>query len=240
MSRSKFLNFTRKFPVLKKLYLFYNIYFRNFKFLNNGSQFQEDKFILNKFPKSHKGIYLDIGSFHPTRHNNTYLLYKSGWQGINIDLNSLSIDLFNFFRPRDININAAISDQDSETKLYFIGDLNTQNTLDENQLNFLRNHHNIKEHEIKEKKIKTVKINSILNKYNYKNIDFLNIDVEGYELNILKTIEFDKINIKFLCVEMINHNDHSIENGRKIHALLKENKYEMIKKFDFNYIYQKS
>ena len=120
MSKSRFLNFTRKYPIFKKLYLFYNIYFRNFKYLNNGSQFQEDKFILNKFPKSHKGVYLDIGSFHPTRHNNTYLLYKSGWQGINIDLNSLSIDLFNFFRPRDININAAISDQDSEKKLYFI------------------------------------------------------------------------------------------------------------------------
>ena len=113
MSKSKFLIFSKTFPLFKKLYLFYNIYIRNFKFLNNGSQFQEDRFILNKFPKKYKGIYLDIGSFHPTRHNNTYLLYKSGWKGINIDLNSLSIDLFNFLRPRDININTGISNEET-------------------------------------------------------------------------------------------------------------------------------
>ena len=239
MSKSKFLNLSKKIPLFKKLYFFYNIYIRNYKFLKNGSQFQEDKFILSRFPKDYKGTYLDIGCYHPTRHNNTYLLYKAGWKGINIDLNPLSIELFDFLRPKDTNINAAISNEKSEKKLYYIGELNTQNTLDENQLNFLKNHHNVKQDEIIEKKIETIKIDTILNYYNHHNIDFLNLDVEGYEYNILKTINFYKININYLCIEMINHNEHSIENGQKIQNLLEKNNYIMIQKFDFNYIYQK-
>ena len=239
MSKSKFLNFSKKYPFLKKLYFTYNVYIRNFKFLKNGSQFQEDKFILQNFPEKFKGSYLDIGCFHPTRHNNTYSLYKKGWKGINIDMNPLSIELFNFCRSRDTNLNLAISNDNSEKTVYFLGDLNTQNTLDYNQLNYLKNHHNVKEEDILEKKIQTQNINSVLEKFNLKNIDFMNLDVEGHEIEILSTINFSKININFLCVEMINHNEDSIEKGKKIHSYLTENQYKVVKKFDFNYIYKK-
>ena len=47
-TKSKFLNISKKYTYLKKFYYFYNIYIRNYKFLKNGSQFGEDKFILNK------------------------------------------------------------------------------------------------------------------------------------------------------------------------------------------------
>ena len=150
-TKSKFLNISKKYTFLKRFYYFYNIYIRNYKFLNNGSQFGEDKFILNKFKKNYNGKFLDIGCYHPTKHNNTYLLYKNGWSGINIDLNPLTIELFNFARPRDKNLNLAISDDDSTKKLYFLDELNTQNTLDNNHLAFLKDHHNIQNSEITEK-----------------------------------------------------------------------------------------
>ena len=67
---------------------------------------------------------MDIGCFHPIRYNNTYLLYKSGWRGINIDLNPLTIELFDFLRTEDININAAISDTEELKTLYFLDELN--------------------------------------------------------------------------------------------------------------------
>ena len=239
MSKSRFLNFIKKYPLFKKFYYFYNIYIRNYKFLKNGTQFGEDEYILNLFDKNFKGNFLDIGSYHPTRHNNTYQMYKKGWSGINIDLNPLTIELFNFMRPKDININIGISDSDSEEKLYFIDELNTQNTLDENQLNFLKNHHNIKDHEIIEKKIKTKNLDIILDKYKFYNIDFMNLDIEGHELKVLKTINFEKISIKYLCIEMIEHNKRSLENNKEIKDLLDSNNYKLIKNFNYNYIYKK-
>tara|TARA_B100000427_G_scaffold60746_1_gene47813 strand:+ start:554 stop:1285 length:732 start_codon:yes stop_codon:yes gene_type:complete len=239
-TKSKFLNISKKYSFLKKFYYFYNIYIRNYKFLNNGSQFGEDRFILNKFKKNYNGKFLDIGCYHPTKHNNTYLLYKNGWSGINIDLNPLTIELFNFARPRDENLNVAISDEESTRKLYFLDELNTQNTLDNNHLSFLKDHHNIQSSEITEKEIKTKKIDQILTDYNLYNIDFMNIDIEGHEVNVLKKLNFDKFSIKLLCVEMINHNETSKINNKEIDDLLKKNNYKLLEKFDFNYIYEKN
>tara|TARA_B100001057_G_C22773860_1_gene920790 strand:+ start:258 stop:992 length:735 start_codon:yes stop_codon:yes gene_type:complete len=239
-SKSKFLELSKKFRILKRLYFFYNIYIRNFKFLKNGTQFGEDKYIIELFDKNFIGKYLDVGCYHPIRHNNTYTMYKSGWSGINIDLNPLTIELFDFMRPRDININSGVSDKEIEKKLYFIDELNTQNTLDKNQLNFLKNHHNIKESEILEKKIKTRNLNNILDDHKFYNIDFMNLDIEGHELKVLETLNFNKINIKYLCIEMIGHNEESILNNRKIKDILSQNNFKLIKNYyDFNFIYKK-
>jgi len=239
-SKSKLYELSKKFRSLRKIYYFYNIYVRNFKFLKRGTQFGEDKFIVSLFEKNFKGKFLDIGCYHPTRHNNTFLMYQKGWSGINVDLNPLTIELFNFMRPKDININTGISDSDSEKTLYFIDELNTQNTLDENQLNFLKNHHNIRDNEIFKKKIKTQNLNIILDEHKFYNIDFMNLDIEGHEFQVLKTIDFDKIKIKYLCVEMIEHNKKSEENNEKIKNLLIQNSFILIKNFDYNYIYKNS
>ena len=238
-SKSKFINLVKKYPFLRNFYYFYNIYIRNNKFLNNGSQFGEEKFILSFFDKEYQGKFVDIGCFHPTRHNNTYKMYKSGWHGINIDLNPLTIDLFNFARKKDININAAISDTEENKKLYFVGELNTQNTLEANHLLFLKNHHNLKEEEISEQIIKTKRLDKILDSYNFNDIDFMNIDVEGHELNILNSIDFLKYKIKFICIEMIDHNDQAKLINEKLNAILIRNGYVLEKKIDFNFIFKK-
>ena len=238
-SKSKLLELSKKYKILKKIYFFYNIYIRNFKYLKNGAQSGEDKYIIKLFDGNFKGKFLDIGCYHPTRHNNTYEMYKKGWSGINIDLNPLTIELFDFMRPKDVNINIGISDNDSEKELYFIDELDTQNTIDKNQLEFLKKHHNIKQDQIIVKKIKTKNLETILNEYQFYNIDFMNLDIEGHELQVLKTLDFKKIKIKYLCVEMIEHNEESILNVKNMKDLLKENNFKLIKNFGFNHIYHR-
>ncbi|MDA9631558.1 SAM-dependent methyltransferase, partial [Candidatus Pelagibacter sp.] len=60
--------------------------------------FGEDKFINDYFKKKTNGVYIDVGCYHPLDGNNTHLLFKKGWNGINIDINFFSISLFNFLR----------------------------------------------------------------------------------------------------------------------------------------------
>jgi len=238
-SKSKLLELSKKYKFLKKIYFFYNIYIRNFKFLKNSAQSGEDKYIIKLFDEDFKGKFLDIGCYHPTRHNNTYELYKKGWSGINIDLNPLTIELFDFMRPKDVNINIGISDKDAEKELYFIDELDTQNTIDKNQLEFLKKHHNINQDQIIVKKIQTKNLETILNEYQFYNIDFMNLDIEGHELQVLKTLDFKKIKIKYLCIEMIEHNEESILNVKNMKDLLKENNFKLIKNFGFNHIYHR-
>ena len=58
------------------------------------SMLGEDLFVKKFFKNKKKGFYIDVGCYHPIDGNNTYLLYKKGWEGINIDLNKTSIDLY--------------------------------------------------------------------------------------------------------------------------------------------------
>ena len=237
---SFFFKLSKKNFLFKKLYFLYNIYVRNYKHLNKSSQFGEDDYILDLFEKEYKGFYLDIGCYHPTKHNNTYKMYKQGWRGINVDLNQFTIDLFNFLRSKDININSAISDDGNTKELFFLNELNTENTIDKNHINFLLNYHNVKDYEITKKKIKSRTFSDIINTYNIKKIDFLNLDVEGHEINIIKTIDFKNLFIDVICVEMIEHNDISKKNNNEIKLILKNNNYSLINKIDINHIYKKN
>ena len=238
MKKSILFELSKKNKFLRKIYFFYNIYIRNKKFLKNSSQFGEDKFILDLFDKDYRGKYLDLGCYHPTRHSNTHILYQSGWTGINIDLNPLTIELFNFMRPKDFNYNIGISNSEEEKELYFINEFNTQNTLDKNQLNFLKNHHNVKDREILKTKLKTKKLETILLDNNFHNIDFFNIDIEGHELEVIESIDFDKFKFKYICIEMIQHNEISVNRSKKIKDILNNNDFIIVKKFEFNYIYK--
>jgi len=233
---SLFYKLSKNNKYLKNIYFFYNIYIRNRKYLKNGSQLGEEKIILDLFDNNFKGKFVDLGCFHPTRHNNTFELYKKGWRGINVDLNPFTIELFNFFRPKDININTAISNKNEEVELYYINEFNTQNTLDKNHLEFLKSHHNVSQKQIIKKKIYTEKLENILKKYNFKQIDFFNIDIEGHELKILENFDFENTYVKTICVEMIDHNEKSKEKNHKIRQILNKNFY-LLKQLDINYIY---
>ena len=237
---SKFLNLSKKNIFLKKIYFFYNIYIRNFKYLRKSSQFEEDKIILKLFPKNFVGNYVDIGSFHPTKYNNTFLLYKKGWRGVNIDLNPFTIEMFNYFRPQDINICSAISSKSGKEKLFFSGDLSPENTIQKSHKKFLKKFFNYKDNNFYTKIVNTVNINSIFEKYNIKSINFLSIDVEGHEFKILKSINFNKINVEVICVEILEHDKFLKTKSEVLLKFLKKNNYTLKAKTVSNYIFKKN
>jgi FkbM family methyltransferase len=236
---SKFLNLSKKYKFLKNIYFFYNIFIRNYKYLFKSSQFNEDKIILNLFPKNFFGNFVDIGCYHPTKYNNTYLLYKHGWSGLNIDLNPLSIELFNYLRPRDINICAAISDKETKKKILYTGDLSPENTIQNSHKSFLQKKHNYKNKDIQIKSIKTVKLLKLLRKHNLNKIDFLNIDIEGHELKVLQSLDFNKVKIDIICVEILNYDSISRKRTNLIIRYLQKNGYILKNKGIINYIFKK-
>ena len=79
-----------------------------------------DLIIDRMFSKMKKGIYIDLGCNHPIKHNNTYLLHKRGWEGINIDADKKSIKEFQNLRKKDHNINALISNKKGKIKYYLV------------------------------------------------------------------------------------------------------------------------
>ena len=174
-----------------------------------------------------KGIYIDVGSHHPLINNNTYILYKRGWKGINVDLDFNSIDMFNYFRPEDHNIQIALSNKISFTDLYFFHNRAAKNTITKSRGKGAKSI----------KRVKTDTLNNIIknSKINTKKIDFLSIDVEGNELNVLKGLNFKNYRPKIISIEFIKPNikefyQHDIKNIFKsdIYKFMISKKYKLV------------
>ena len=152
------------------------------------------------FKDKKKGFYIDIGCGHPIKNNNTYLLYKKGWNGINIDLDQKSIELYNYARKRDVNVNIAVSDKKGRADLFYYHDESAINTINKEASDYQK---------AKVKKILNIStdtLNSIIENNSSGNtkIDFMTIDTEGSELNVLKNFNFQKYAPKILVVEYLD------------------------------------
>ena len=188
-----------------KIHILQNIYLKNKYFIKKKSYAMdgEDLAIDQYIEKKEKGFYLDIGAHHPIDRNNTQLLFNKGWSGINIDINQFSIDLFNFLRPNDLNLLTAISDHEGEITFYYQKKFSQLNTTDKN----IAHEHfngNFSERLVKCQSIHNILINS---KYKEVKIDFLNIDVEGAEMKVLRTLDFEIYDPKLICIEILGYRD---------------------------------
>ena len=174
--------------------------------LKSFSQEGEDLILSRIFDKVDKGFYVDVGAYHPIRFSNTYLFYKKGWHGINIDAMPNSMKLFNRIRKKDINLEIPISDEEVFLE-YHIFNEQAMNTFSKAIANE-RNKSTSKFRVIKVIKIKPSKLSDIFDKYIDKNqkIDFMNIDVEGFELKVLKSNNWEKYLPKVILVEILNSN----------------------------------
>ena len=156
---------------------------------------------------NYKGFYVDIGAFNPKILSNTYWYYERGWHGINIDANPASITLFNKKRKRDINILSGVSDTNGEMNYYYWGEGSAMNTFSEE---FYKkwSADGLKLKEIK--KVQMQPINAILDKYvpEGQPIDFVTLDVEGFEMKILTTYNFEKYAPEYFLIE-----DHDFANA---------------------------
>ncbi len=184
-----------------------------------------DSLILHIFKNQKNGFYLDIGCGHPIKNNNTYLLNKKGWSGINIDLDEENIDLFNSYRKKDVNLATAVSDKEGETDLYFYHSKSALNTISKENADFQ------KAKVSKIKKIKTQTINKIIENSPFKDrkIDFLSVDVEGSELSILKNFDFTKYSPKVIVVEYLDLSLKKLEiKNLNINNIIKSEIYKLI------------
>ncbi len=187
----------RRLYLLRKIYVtrFFRIYY---------SQFGEDTVLRDWIPKKVRtGFYVDVGCYHPKKFSNTYLLYKRGWRGINIDMDDIKIDAFRIARPGDVNVCAAVSDRQEEVTVVNWTKYNPESAImtgpvDREALNA----YSVKE-------LRTVTLAELIRDtpYHQKQIDLLSIDTEGHDLNVLKSLDIDLYRPKIIIIELLNAPD---------------------------------
>ena len=191
------------------------------------SQFNQDRSLENCIFKGFKnGVFMDVGAHDGVDHNNTlYFEVNHNWNGVNVEPIK---DIFNKLktnRPNSININCAISDRIGQSKFL----LNHGHTemlsglseyIDKRHIMRIDYENNIMNGYSEEIFVDTRTIKDICLEHNIKRVHYLSIDVEGAELSVVKSIDYDNVFIDVIGFEN-NYEDISEE----IIIFLKEKGY---------------
>ncbi len=221
-------SFKKKFIKTSLIYYIYRYFKYKFKSFTSYGGSGEDIFISKFFQNFKKGFYVDVGALHPINGSLTYLLYQKGWNGINIDMMQENLKLFKIFRKRDINLDVAVSSSKGFINAYLFEVGSGVNT---NQLKIAREWKNKINKNFVIRKVKKNTLNDILisNKV-VKEFDFLNIDVEGHEFDVLKGLNLKKYRPKLISIEI--HVLKTKEIFRtNVFKYLSKNNYELVSQY---------
>lgn len=179
------------------------------------SQDNQDKFLETTVFKGYKnGFYVDVGAHNGKKFNNTlYFEKNNNWTGINIEPIKNVFDKLVINRPNNINLNCAVCNNDGETDFclnvgYTEMLSGIKDSFDIRHFNRLQNENQQMGSTTEIIKVKTKKLETILDENNITHINYLSIDVEGAEFEVIKSINFDKVFIDIIGFEN-NYDDAS-------------------------------
>ncbi len=176
----------------------------------------------------HSGFYVDVGAHHPKRFSNTYRLYRRGWRGLNIDANPGSMRAFQRIRPRDINIEAAVSSTRQELTYYVFNEPALNTFKKDLALERVGGSYSI----IKEINIMTARLGDLLDQHVPLDtrIDLLTVDVEGLDCDVLQSNDWSRYSPDFILVECLGFSTLDQASSDPVVRLLMEHHYSMVAK----------
>ncbi|KZL16318.1 FkbM family methyltransferase [Pseudovibrio sp. Ad26] len=213
------------------------------------AQFGEDiivKSILQAaFPDRYENgeiTYLDAGANHPINMSNTWLLYKDGHRGVLVEPNLELCDELSRVRSEDVVLQCALSDTyTTEQKLY----LHKKHELSSLDFEFSTKFHSLRgldPQPLREVVVPTEHIGDVLAKhFPHQPPDFISIDLEGFDLRILRQIDFTTYSPAIICIEPSDElsPEGEIPNSIRIRELLQRVGYILISKTPANLIFVK-
>jgi len=183
----------------------------NRKFFGSFSQHSEDLIIAKLLKDVQKGFYVDIGANDPEIISNTRYFYDKGWRGINIEPHPEMYQKIIEKRENDINLNIGVASEEGELIFYKLDKTNETagSTFDKNVAEALAK----KGYEISaEIKMPVIPLSKVLNSYlNNKKIDFMSIDTEGFDLEVIKSNDWNAFRPTILIIETTINKDQIID-----------------------------
>lgn len=200
----KYIYNTQKFKGVVLYFLkVFNYLVINRIFFGSNSQKGEDLAIDTFFKHKKKGFYIDIGAYHPKRYNNTKFFYDKGWHGINIEPNPNNIKLFQKDRTRDVNLNIGIGGKTGKMAFYVFKS-EALSTFSKKELDeLIRAGYRVKNRIT----IQVDTLKNVMRKYVRSRIDFMTVDTEGLDIEVLRSNDWKKYRPTLLCVETIDFVD---------------------------------
>ena len=154
--------------------------------------------------------YLDLGTNSPDYGNNTYWFYLNNSTGVCVEADSSLINRIKKVRTNDIVLNLGVSTSYEKEEYFYIFNQPDLNTF--NELEAIEKAKSGKYKILSKKLVSLVSINTILEKYFTNCPDLLSIDIEGLDLDVLKSLDFNKYPIKVICAETCLYSENHIRS----------------------------
>ena len=207
---------------------------KSFRFVNKifGTTFtfsaDGEDIIIRKFLSGiKKGFYIDLGAHNYKDGSNTYYFYLLGWSGICVDPLPGVKNEFTRNRPKDIFLEKAIvpsKDLSKTIDYHFFKEFEDNSTTSIKRINDLKKIFGRKPSSIMQ--IETITTTNLVRNYiGSKQVNLLNIDIEGGELEILSDLLKAKIYPWIICVEEIGMYAESVVKDSLICKILNQNSY---------------
>jgi len=191
------MNIKNTLRQLKQLFTGNPLFQPNLCFGQDG----EDLILDRLLQRQEQGFYVDIGAHHPVRFSNTYLFYQRGWRGLNVDAMPGSMELFQRIRPNDINIECGVAGAKGELTYYCFNEP-ALNTFEQAEAE-LKNKHPYALLETKQ--VHVERLDALLDRYlpQGQAIDFLSVDVEGKDEEVLLSNDWTRFRPRFILAETL-------------------------------------
>jgi FkbM family methyltransferase len=189
----------------------------------------EDLVLSRHFGDKIDGFYVDVGAHHPVRHSNTYLLYRRGWHGINIDATPGSMEPFRRIRSRDINVECLVASDPAPRSFFMLNEpaLNTASQSLARQRPNEDRHFRVTDTVTLTPRSLTSLLDEFLPRG--RAIDLMNVDVEGLDLDVLRSNDWDRYRPTLLLVELLETPLEALER-HEIVLFLRDKSYRPIAK----------
>lgn len=195
------------------------------KYANKSfSQYGEDILIFHLFKKLgiEKPSYIDIGAHHPYEISNTALFYLAGCRGANVEANPNLIQAFYRERPEDRNICSGVGAESGELPFYMIDDKSGRNSFKRDRVEaFLKGSPDFILQEVKNIKVRT--LSDLIDEIGGMP-DYMSIDIEGMEYEVLSNYDLKNKGPVILTLEVMRGN---AEYGRKVVKMMEDAGYFM-------------
>jgi FkbM family methyltransferase len=204
---------------------------------NSYSQHGEDIILDDLLHNKKNGFYIDVGAYDPYRFSNTMRFYKRGWKGINIEPNTVNWKLFEMYREKDVNLNIGIGKKEGVLTFYTM-DPPTLSTFSQDQaIEYQKKGFQI----VSKTKVQIIPLRNVIKKYSKgRKIDFLSVDVEGFEMEVLKSNDWKTNRPSIICIETANPNTEGSEQLDTIRSFLEKQGYAFIMNHKDNAFYKDS
>jgi FkbM family methyltransferase len=162
----------------------------------------EDVVLRRVFPSGHRGLYIDVGANNPLEDTVTRYFYEQGWEGINIEPGQIFSQIAQH-RPRDVNLNCGLSNVVGAKTFYDFIDFPGSSTYQEAEARSCLRDRALR---CVEHSVPVTTLKAVCEEHVRRTIDFISVDVEGLEREVIEGGDWDRYRPRVVVVEATRPN----------------------------------